>query len=70
MNIRYWHYGAVSRNTSFSLDKRYCDFIEHEVTSGRYRPASEVVHTALRLLEVRETQSRAGCDTTMSDKWL
>ena len=49
----------MGRNTSFSLDDHFCDFIEHEVTAGRYRSASEVVRAALRLLEDRETQLRA-----------
>lgn len=49
----------MGRNTSFSLDQHYCDFIDREVTAGRYRSASEVVRAALRLLEDRETQLRA-----------
>lgn len=46
-------------NTSFSLDEHYSAFIEDEVLSGRYRSASEVVRSALRLLEDRETRLRA-----------
>lgn len=49
----------MGRNTSFSLDEHYCAFIEAEVNAGRYRSASEVVRSALRLLEDRETQLRA-----------
>jgi antitoxin ParD1/3/4 len=49
----------VGKNTSFSLDEHYSAFIEDEVTSGRYRSASDVVRTALRLLEDRETRLRA-----------
>lgn len=44
------------KNTSFSLDEHYSAFIEEEVSSGRYRSASDVVRTALRLLEDRETR--------------
>lgn len=49
----------MGKNTSFSLDEHYSAFIEEEVASGRYRSASEVVRTALRLLEDRETSLRA-----------
>ena len=49
----------VGKNTSFSLDEHYSAFIEEEVASGRYRSASEVVRTALRLLQDRETRLRA-----------
>ncbi|OBJ10919.1 type II toxin-antitoxin system ParD family antitoxin [Mycobacterium sp. 1465703.0] len=47
------------KNTSFSLDEHYTAFIEAEVAAGRYRSASEVVRSGLRLLEDRETQLRA-----------
>jgi antitoxin ParD1/3/4 len=46
----------VGKNTSFSLDEHYSAFIEEEVASGRYRSASDVVRSALRLLEDRETR--------------
>lgn len=49
---------GVGKNTSFSLDEHYSAFIEEEVASGRYRSASDVVRTALRLLEDRETRLR------------
>ena len=49
----------MGKNTSFSLDEHYCAFIESEVAAGRYRSASDVVRSALRLLEDRETQLRA-----------
>ncbi|NMN95869.1 type II toxin-antitoxin system ParD family antitoxin [Antrihabitans stalactiti] len=49
----------MGKNTSFSLDEHYSAFIESEVSSGRYRSASDVVRTALRLLEDRETQISA-----------
>jgi antitoxin ParD1/3/4 len=52
-------FGFVGKNTSFSLDEHYNAFIEEEVASGRYRSASDVVRTALRLLEDRETRLRA-----------
>jgi antitoxin ParD1/3/4 len=49
----------VGKNTSFSLDEHYSAFIDEEVASGRYRSASDVVRSALRLLEDRETRLRA-----------
>jgi len=49
----------MGKNTSFSLDEHYSAFIEEEVASGRYRSASDVVRSALRLLEDRETRLRA-----------
>lgn len=49
----------MGKNTSFSLDEHYSAFIEREVASGRYGSASDVVRSALRLLEDREAQLRA-----------
>ncbi|MFG3525042.1 type II toxin-antitoxin system ParD family antitoxin [Nocardia nova] len=49
----------MGKNTSFSLDEHYSAFIDAEVASGRYRSASDVVRSALRLLEDRETHLRA-----------
>ena len=49
----------MGRNTSFSLDEHFSAFIEDEVASGRYASASDVVRSALRLLEDRETRLRA-----------
>lgn len=45
----------MGKNTSFSLDEHFATFIESEVASGRYSSASDVVRSALRLLEERET---------------
>jgi antitoxin ParD1/3/4 len=49
----------VAKHTSFSLDEHYSAFIDSEIAAGRYRSASDVVRSALRLLEDRETQLRA-----------
>jgi len=49
----------MGKNASFSLDEHYSAFIEEQIASGRYRSASDVVRTALRLLEDRETRLRA-----------
>jgi antitoxin ParD1/3/4 len=58
-NTNHWYSGLVGKNTSFSLDEHYSAFIDGEVAAGRYRSASDVVRSALRLLEDRETQLRA-----------
>lgn len=49
----------MGKNTSFVLDEHYSAFIDGEIAAGRYRSASEVIRSALRLLEDRETQLRA-----------
>lgn len=46
----------VARNTSFNLDDHYGEFIDGEVASGRFSSASDVVRSALRLLEERTTR--------------
>ena len=54
-----WYRRDMARNTSISLDDHFSDFLSREVSSGRYRSASEVVRAGLRLLEDRETQLAA-----------
>jgi len=49
----------VAQNTSISLDDHFADFLTREVSSGRYRSASEVVRAGLRLLEDQETHMAA-----------
>jgi len=49
----------MAQNTSISLDDHFTHFLSREVTSGRYRSASEVVRAGLRLLEAQETQLAA-----------
>ena len=49
----------MAQNTSISLDDHFVDFLSREVSSGRYRSASEVVRAGLRLLEDQETQLAA-----------
>jgi antitoxin ParD1/3/4 len=48
----------MSRNTSILLGEHFEAFIANEVSSGRYSSASEVVRTALRLLETEETKRK------------
>jgi len=49
----------MGQNTSISLDDHFSDFLSREVSSGRYRSASEVVRAGLRLLEDQEAQMAA-----------
>lgn len=48
----------MARNTSILLGEHFEEFIANEVSSGRYSSASEVVRTALRMLEAYEEKKR------------
>jgi len=44
----------MARNTSILLGDHFEKFVSSNVSSGKYNSASEVIRTALRLLEVEE----------------
>ncbi len=48
----------MTRNTSILLGQHFEDFISSEVASGRYSSVSEVIRTALRLLQEEETKKK------------
>ncbi len=44
----------MSKNTSICIDDHFEKFIKSEIKSGRYGSVSEVIRSALRLLENEE----------------
>lgn len=48
----------MAKNTSVLLGNYFESFINEEISSGRYSSASEVIRTALRLLDLEEQKAR------------
>lgn len=49
----------MGRNTSVSLGNYFEDFVENNISQGRYKNASEVIRAGLRLLEEEENKIHA-----------
>lgn len=54
---------VMGKNTSMLLGEHFEKFIQDQVNSGRFSSASEVVRTALRLMEAEEVKKAAGKST-------
>ncbi|MFT5723719.1 MAG: antitoxin ParD1/3/4 [Bacteroidia bacterium] len=48
----------MGKNTSISLGHHFEEFILEEVKSGKYNSVSEVIRSALRLLESEENKEK------------
>ena len=46
----------MSKNTSVSLGSHFDEFIQKNISDGRYKNASEIVRAGLRLLEEEENK--------------
>ena len=49
----------MPKNTSISLGDHFSEFVDQQLSRGRYGSASEVVRAGLRLLEDHETKLQA-----------
>ena len=49
----------MGRNTSISLGDHFENFVDSNVSTGRFKNASEVIRAGLRLLEEEETKVAA-----------
>ena len=49
----------MSKNTSISLGNYFDQFVQSQVSNGRYKNVSEVIRAGLRLLENEESKMTA-----------
>lgn len=50
---------VMARNTSILLGDYFENFINEQISSGKYSSVSEVVRTALRIFEERENSTKS-----------
>jgi antitoxin ParD1/3/4 len=48
----------MAKNTSMLLGDHFEQFIEEQIATGRFSSASEVIRTALRLMEAEEVKKK------------
>ncbi|MEI8075140.1 MAG: type II toxin-antitoxin system ParD family antitoxin [Bacteroidota bacterium] len=48
----------MAKNTSILLGEHFEEYISSKVSSGKFNSASEVIRTALRLLEFEEAKTK------------
>jgi antitoxin ParD1/3/4 len=48
----------MAKNTSMLLGDHFEQFIEEQIATGRFSSASEVIRTALRLMEAEELKKK------------
>ena len=53
------HKKYIARNTSIVLGDYFENFINEQITSGKYSSVSEVVRTALRVFEEEENKTKS-----------
>ena len=58
----------MARNTSILLGEYFDNFISAKISSGKYNSASEVIRTALRLLEEEELKTRLEFSVLLGNK--
>lgn len=49
----------MKKNTSISLGEYFDQFVQNQVSAGRYKNVSEVIRAGLRLLENEESKALA-----------
>ena len=49
----------MSKNTSISLGDYFDQFVQSQISAGRYKNVSEVIRAGLRLLENEESKAMA-----------
>ena len=62
MNTNNWYFypkKVMARNTSILLGDYFENFINEQISSGKYSSVSEVVRTALRIFEERENSTKS-----------